>query len=76
MLDFKGDISTLGMIFKNWRLAYHSWQRQCIKTIQTGQVNLTEHAHSAVHWNANVDLWGNSKGRGAYANEHCHWMKV
>lgn len=60
MLDFKGDKSTLGMIFKNlipnWRPAYHSWQRQYIKTTQTGQVNFTEHSNSAVLWNANVDL--------------------
>lgn len=43
-----------------------------METIQTGQLNFTGHSHFAVNWNADVGLWGNSKGRGAHANEHRH----
>lgn len=51
----KGWLVTLKMILKNiptWSLHYHMLQRKYMKTIQTWQVNFTEHPHSAITWNA------------------------
>lgn len=72
-INSKNDFKNL---IPNWRLASCRWPKIVDGNYSHRTAKLHRNSHYAVNWNADVNLWGNSKGRGTYANEHCHSMKV